>query len=69
MARGYYDGLSKEVSIQRKIKEIFVAVKINKTLTKDEILKRYLNTIYFGRGANGIGAAAQAFFGKKRRRS
>ncbi|AWS47659.1 transglycosylase domain-containing protein [Streptosporangium sp. 'caverna'] len=64
MARGYYDGLSKEVSIQRKIKEIFVAVKINKTLSKDEILKRYLNAIYFGRGANGIGAAAQAFFGK-----
>ena len=64
MARGYYDGLSKEVSIQRKIKEIFVAVKINKTLSKDEILERYLNAIYFGRGANGIGAAAQAFFGK-----
>ena len=64
MARGYYDGLSQEVSIQRKIKEIFVAVKINKTLSKDEILERYLNTIYFGRGANGIEAAAQAFFGK-----
>lgn len=64
MARGYYDGLSKEVSIQRKIKEIFVAVKINKTLSKNQILTQYLNTIYFGRGAYGIDAAAQAFFNK-----
>ncbi|MEU4579264.1 transglycosylase domain-containing protein [Nonomuraea sp. ATR24] len=65
MARGYYDGLSKEVTIQRKVKEIFVAVKLNKVLTKDTILKQYLNTIYFGRGAYGIGAAADAFFNKK----
>ncbi|MEV7010193.1 transglycosylase domain-containing protein [Streptosporangium sp. NPDC051022] len=64
MARNYYDGLSQEVSIQRKVKEIFVAIKINKTLSKDEILTRYLNAIYFGRGANGIQAAAKAFFGK-----
>ncbi|MFJ2028082.1 transglycosylase domain-containing protein [Streptosporangium sp. NPDC087985] len=64
MARGYYEGLSQEVSIKRKIKEIFVAIKISKTLPKDEILERYLNTIYFGRGAYGIQAAAKAFFGK-----
>lgn len=65
MARNYYDGLSKEVSIQRKIKEIFVAVKLNKSKSKEWILEQYLNTIYFGRGAYGIGAAAQEFFGKK----
>ncbi|MER5317846.1 transglycosylase domain-containing protein [Streptosporangium roseum] len=64
MARNYYEGLSQEVSIKRKIKEIFVAVKISKTLPKDEILRRYLNTIYFGRSAYGIQAAAKAFFGK-----
>ncbi|MFS1298705.1 transglycosylase domain-containing protein [Streptosporangium longisporum] len=64
MARAYYEGLNQEVSVQRKIKEIFVAVKISKELPKDEILERYLNTIYFGRGANGIQAAAQQFFDK-----
>ncbi|WP_344581068.1 transglycosylase domain-containing protein [Nonomuraea roseoviolacea] len=64
MARNYYDGLSQERSVQRKIKEIFVAVKLNKELSKDQILSQYLNTIYFGRGAYGIGAAAQQFFGK-----
>ncbi|MER5620830.1 transglycosylase domain-containing protein [Streptosporangium sp. NPDC002544] len=64
MARNYYDGLSQEVSVQRKIKEIFVAVKISKTLEKDEILERYLNIIYFGRGAYGIQAASKAFFNK-----
>lgn len=65
MARNYYDGLSQEVSIQRKFKEIFVAVKLNKQLSKDQILSQYLNTIYFGRGAYGIGAAAEAFFKTK----
>ncbi|MBN6050516.1 penicillin-binding protein [Nonomuraea sp. RK-328] len=65
MARNYYDGLSQERTVERKIKEILVAVKLNKQLDKNTILEQYLNTIYFGRGANGIGAAAEAFFGKK----
>ncbi|MFF4771717.1 transglycosylase domain-containing protein [Microtetraspora fusca] len=64
MARAYYDGLSKDVSAQRKIKEIFVAIKLNKSMSKDEILAQYLNTIYFGRGAYGIEAASRAFFKK-----
>ncbi|MFF3668399.1 transglycosylase domain-containing protein [Microtetraspora malaysiensis] len=64
MARNYYDGLSREVSAQRKIKEIFVAVKLNKEKSKDFILLQYLNTVPFGRGANGIEAAARAFFKK-----
>lgn len=64
MARNYYDGLSQERSIQRKVKEIFVAIKLDKELGKEEILTQYLNTIYFGRGAHGIQAAAQAFFNK-----
>ncbi|WP_166427273.1 transglycosylase domain-containing protein [Nonomuraea mesophila] len=64
MARGYYDGLSQEVSIERKIKEIFVAVKLDDQLTKDQILENYLNTVNFGR-AYGVEAAARAYFGKK----
>ncbi|GLW12473.1 hypothetical protein Misp01_76010 [Microtetraspora sp. NBRC 13810] len=64
MVRNYYDGLSQEVSVTRKITEIFVAVKVDKSLSKDEILTRYLNTIYFGRSAYGIQAAAQAYFKK-----
>lgn len=64
MARNYYDGLSQERSIKRKVKEIFVAIKLDKTITKNQILEQYLNTIYFGRGAHGIQAAAQAFFNK-----
>ncbi|MGJ6967006.1 transglycosylase domain-containing protein [Streptosporangium sp. G11] len=64
MARGYYEGLSQEVSIQRKIKEIFVSVKMSKTMEKDKILEEYFNLIYFGRGAHGIQAAAKTFFNK-----
>ncbi|MEV3980733.1 transglycosylase domain-containing protein [Nonomuraea sp. NPDC049758] len=63
MARGYYDGLSQEVSVKRKLKEIFVAVKLNQSLSKDEILARYLNTVNFGL-AYGVEAASQAYFGK-----
>jgi membrane peptidoglycan carboxypeptidase len=61
MARGYYDGLSQEVSIQRKVKEIFVAVKLDETMSKEDILETYLNTINFGR-AYGVEAAAKAYF-------
>ncbi len=64
MARNYYDGLSQEVSVTRKVKEIFVAVKLNKEMGKEEILKNYLNTVNFGR-AYGIQAAAKAYFGDK----
>ncbi|WP_344488037.1 transglycosylase domain-containing protein [Nonomuraea monospora] len=65
MARGYYDGLSQEVSIQRKVKEIFVAVKLDETMSKEDILSTYLNTINFGR-AYGVEAAAKSYFpGKK----
>ncbi|GAA4053082.1 transglycosylase domain-containing protein [Nonomuraea soli] len=63
MARGYYEGIGTEVSPSRKIKEIFVAVKLNKSKPKEWILEQYLNTIYFGRGASGVEAAAKAYFG------
>jgi penicillin-binding protein 1A len=56
--------LTSERSIARKIKEAVLSVKLERELEKDEILERYLNTIYFGRGAYGVGAAARAYFGK-----
>ncbi|MEU0564166.1 transglycosylase domain-containing protein [Nonomuraea sp. NPDC005983] len=62
MARNYFQGLSQEISIKRKINEIFVAVKLDKQMTKEDILKTYLNTVNFGR-AYGIEAASQAYFG------
>ncbi|MFN2477725.1 MAG: transglycosylase domain-containing protein [Pseudonocardiaceae bacterium] len=53
-----------EYSIFRKFREVIVAAKLTKQESKDRILEDYLNTIYFGRGAYGIQAASQAFFGK-----
>ncbi|WP_285775191.1 transglycosylase domain-containing protein [Microtetraspora sp. NBRC 13810] len=63
MVRNYYSGLSQERSITRKIKEIIVALKVDRSRSKDWVLEQYLNTIYFGRGASGIQAASQAYFG------
>ncbi len=56
--------LSSERSYQRKAKEAIVSLKIRNQLSKNEILEGYLNTIYFGRGAYGVQAAANAFFDK-----
>ena len=47
----------------RKFKELFLTVKLDKQYSKDQILENYLNTIYFGRGAYGIEAAAKTYFG------
>lgn len=55
--------LSAEKTIRRKLEEINLAFQIEKVYNKDEILAIYLNTVYFGRGAYGIQAAAQAYFG------
>ncbi len=56
--------LSQERTITRKVKEAALAVKLERELPKQEILTRYLNTIYFGRGAYGVEAASRAYFGK-----
>ncbi|MBA2445714.1 MAG: penicillin-binding protein, partial [Nocardioidaceae bacterium] len=56
--------LSQERTWKRKIKEAFLAVKVQNALSKDEILEGYLNTIFYGRGAYGVQAAAQAYFDK-----
>ena len=51
-----------EQTIDRKITEAVWAVELEKRLTKDEILERYLNRIYFGAGAYGVAAAAERYF-------
>jgi penicillin-binding protein 1A len=57
--------LTPERKIQRKIKEMILARRLEQKLTKDEILWLYLNQIYFGQGAWGIGEAARTYFGKE----
>ncbi|MGJ3508497.1 transglycosylase domain-containing protein [Enemella sp. A6] len=54
--------LDSERTMTRKIRELFLAVKMNREVPKQDILEGYLNTIYFGRGAYGIQAASKSFF-------
>ena len=55
--------LTPEVTLERKVEEATLAVRLEETLSKEEVLERYLNTSYFGDGAYGVGAAARHFFG------
>jgi membrane peptidoglycan carboxypeptidase len=55
-------GLTYSQSYTRKIREIALAMKMTRTMTKDQILDNYLNIVPFGRGAYGIEAAAEAYF-------
>jgi membrane peptidoglycan carboxypeptidase len=52
------------VTYARKVREAVIAMKLNQQYSKDEIMAMYLNIVYFGRGAYGIEAASQAYFGK-----
>jgi len=61
LARHLY--LSDERSYERKIREALLARKIEKEYSKQDILTRYLNEVYFGSGAHGIGAAASRYYG------
>jgi penicillin-binding protein 1A len=56
--------LTPEKSLTRKIREAILAFKIEKYLSKEEILYLYLNQIYFGQGAYGVATAAENYFGK-----
>ena len=56
--------LTQDRTIVRKLKELLLSIKLETTISKDKILERYLNTIYFGRGAYGIESASTAYFGK-----
>ncbi|MFE7622286.1 transglycosylase domain-containing protein [Streptomyces sp. NPDC057509] len=60
--KNYY--LGQEQTVVRKIKEFFIAIKLNREQSKDQIFEGYLNTSYFGRNAYGIQAAAQAYYSK-----
>lgn len=65
MARNYYSDLDISNQYIRKIREIFISIKLSQQLEHEQILTSYLNTIYFGRQASGIHMAADAYFGKE----
>ncbi len=54
--------LTDERSVNRKVKEAVLATRLEKEMTKDQILEHYLNLVYFGNGAYGVGAAAETYF-------
>jgi len=56
--------LTPDRTIQRKIIELIIAIKLENQLSKDQIFENYLNTIYFGRGAYGVETGAQVYFGR-----
>ncbi len=62
VARNFF--LSREKTYLRKLNEILLALKIERRISKDEILELYLNKIYLGERAYGVGAAAQIYYGK-----
>ncbi|MFF8971548.1 transglycosylase domain-containing protein [Streptomyces sp. NPDC014995] len=59
--KNYY--LGQEQTVTRKVKEFFIAIKLDRNQSKARILEGYLNTSYFGRNAYGMQAAAQAYYG------
>lgn len=62
VARSFY--LSRHKTFGRKLREILLAIKIEHRLTKEKILELYLNKIFFGNRAYGVGAAAEVYYGK-----
>lgn len=56
--------LTTERSVERKVKEVILARRLEESLTKNEILQRYINTIYLGNGAYGVRAGAEVYFNK-----
>nr|WP_040691867.1 transglycosylase domain-containing protein [Nocardiopsis lucentensis] len=64
MVRNYFEGVSNDRTIARKIQEIIIAIKIDQSESKEWVMQQYLNTIYFGRQAYGIQAAAEAYYHK-----
>jgi len=53
-----------QMTLARKVREAYLALEIEKRLTKEQILENYLNTVYFGEGAYGVEAAARTYFSK-----
>jgi penicillin-binding protein 1A len=63
VARNFF--LTREKTIKRKLKEMFISLRIEQILTKDEIFELYLNKIALGHNAYGVAAAAQIYYGKE----
>ncbi len=64
LARNSLDELGQRRSLDRKLLEVFVALRVERSYTKEEILSHYMNRIYFGSGVYGIEMAAKVYFGK-----
>ncbi|MBQ1093466.1 transglycosylase domain-containing protein [Streptomyces sp. B93] len=58
--KNYY--LTQEQTVTRKLKELVISLKVDRQMSKDDILAGYINTSYYGRGTYGIQAAAQAYY-------
>ena len=63
LARAFF--LTPDQSFERKIREIFLSLKMEREFSKQEILTLYLNKIFFGQRSYGVGAAAQVYYGKE----
>jgi len=61
LARNFF--LTSERTYERKLREVFLALKVERALSKHEILELYLNKIYLGNRAYGVGAAAEVYYG------
>ena len=64
LARNMYNTIGFKKTINRKLKELITALKIEQTYTKSEIMELYLNSVYFGHGTYGVQAASKHYFGK-----
>jgi penicillin-binding protein 1A len=60
-----FPGVGRDRTLFRKLKEAVLAVKLERKFSKDQILEFYMNTVYFGRGAYGVDAAARTYFKQK----
>ena len=64
LARNSFDELGQRKSLDRKLLELFVALRIERKFSKEEVLSHYMNRIYFGSGVYGIEMASKVYFGK-----
>ncbi|MFC4562935.1 transglycosylase domain-containing protein [Nocardiopsis mangrovi] len=66
LVRNYFEGVSRDQTVARKLQEIIIALKVDQSpdMDKEWVMEQYLNTIYFGRNAYGIQAAAGAYYHK-----
>ncbi|MEU1126579.1 transglycosylase domain-containing protein [Streptomyces sp. NPDC005899] len=56
--------LTQDQTLSRKFKELFITLKVGRTVSKEKVMEGYLNVSYYGRGASGLQAAARAYYGK-----